>query len=844
MLALIELNSGRAKAQAPTVITVCGTGGAQYTALNAAANSIADDYSRVYDMQICPGTYTSGMHVAFNGTVEGMGTTADAVVLQTNCGSCQYYMGLGDIAAPYPGITLTVRNMAINGAVSAGSPAKAPRCVQVISGAELMFVNMHLENCQDGILENYLAVPYGGNRFILSGSTFDNNCSGSGPSHGIYINTGTVVVGPPARAVAGIAPAPGLAIFAGGTVSVQPNTFHECNIGYNVKLRPYYALVDGNNFVQNFTLSSSGAIDIPEGGVSEVIGNTMTFGPQTGQNNNPPQAVLLGGTYGKNLPENLYVSGNTMVLSGVTKPFTPVASLTNNTSLVVVGNTFPLASALGGNGVLEGQGTIGTGNVYADSTPVPTAVQNSFADSTTQQVDYRGVSGPQSAVMSANDKTVWGGNGVLTVTPSTGAAVNDWVIGGPGGLNVTQADNPALFVWTDPASVNNNITLANSWNMFSFGANDQVYLTGKGCGGGAPINSLAGTVTVNWLAPTTGSNCNNHDYSNMVIHGLSTSTNTIGYSVNVHPGASLTVDGSIFDVTLSEASGHIAVNNVTIVPTTTAFAAQEFSVTAFGGQLQMGPDLTIANGVASAINGWWIITYENGPVNEATIVAGGSGSNFIMTGKGNATGGAVIYPGNNKFTTAGGTRSLGPPASPITYHVQASLAGTAIGAAFGAFNVYLDGPGVAAVQRANAQNQSDYVEIDPGGSGTVTIQQPWRAALDKCGLGGGVTQTGSIVAGGTTTLSFSTGGKAVFQGTASGVVCNSVSINPSTLKFVQSTPLIAAVQPNTVVGVISGGCPPYTVGDTTHFAVVGASLDAKVALPANTYSTTISDSLP
>jgi hypothetical protein len=96
----------------------------------------------------------------------------------------------------------------------------------------------------------------------------------------------------------------------------------------------------------------------------------------------------------------------------------------------------------------------------------------------------------------------------------------------------------------------------------------------------------------------------------------------------------------------------------------------------------------------------------------------------------------VVYAGDNAVDLDGSFRHLGPPPHPVTYHVQSSAAGSVVNSGFGALNLYMDGPGTLKAGRAKNSTQPIYLEIEPKGSGSVEIANPWRRTLDVCYLNG------------------------------------------------------------------------------------------------------------
>jgi len=724
-------------------LTVCGSGGAQYTTIHSALRAAAGDYSRPYDVRItCGGTYDEVPgRIDFNGTLEA---TAPGVMVQdTLAAGAQYYFAVGTMTTPWPGSQLTMKGFHIDGLVRCpdGTVAcKTRRCVQIQSTGRVTFDSMDFTNCQDGVLgaDWTPGLGYKSGLTIFSGNRFNNNCSPNGPSHSIYINAGTVVVGG--------------TIDVGGTpVVAQPNVFGECNVGYNVKSRALRTIVDNNTFVQNFTVASSAAIDDSNGGLLEVVGNTMTYGPQTGKRQ-PAYGILLGGLLGQNIPASYKIDRNTMTLSGVAVPFTPVSSLDNNSNVLVTNNRLPPRSALRGGLIIDGQGSIGAGNTYANGARVTPVVQNIAWDSTTLLADYRGTATPHDIAVGQPEKTVRGGNGLLTVSVN---ASTDAVIGGPGGINLHQErDGNNVWVWTDRASISNNVTLTKGFQTFDYGANDVLTVPGFPCRKSA-INVLAGHTTLRFESPTEATTCQAFIYNGatLTVHEANAYN-----AFQVYPGGSLSIDGTVRREAVSETDGRVSVS-VNVQTDTAGRTPFVFSVN--DGAVEGDTWVTAHSGTIAAIRGWRMTTFEDDPAHIPTITLSGPISQTYFI---DAASGGVIFAGDNKVEVGGSGRARGPAPRPITYHIQGSAAGSTINAEFSPVSVYLDGPGHAKVGQANKSAQPARLEVDADGSGSVEITSPWRNGTDVAVLRGvAIASQGRV--GSNYVVGFTNGGTVQFDHT-------------------------------------------------------------------------------
>ena len=727
--------------------------------------------------------YSPAGQMAINGTVEGMGSApfGQDVDIMENCSGCQFYMAIGTANSPYPGVTVDVKNLQIDGTTNT-VPAKTARAVQVIAGGFVRFDNDTFINNQDGILANRWSdyAEDGSGVIVVSGSYFDNNCSPSGPSHNLYLNFGINVVGGGAASfVGGVAtPGTGSYVINGQTISVTGNHFGECQYGYGTKVRPrLYGYVEGNVYHSNFTnnVPSSGAIQDGEGATLVATGNIIQLGPFTGTNAQPPQVASIGGTLGENIPQSYTFSNNDIILTGVTVATTIVASLSNTTNLIMQGNTVPLKSQITSAGILAGLGTIGAGNVYADLTPVPQAVQdtNFWTFSVPPGFDFRGTSGPQSVTLARQSELSWGGNGVLTATFASGSGnLTNAVIGGPGGL-VANATSGATNAWifTDPNAPSDTTTLGvnTTFQAFFAGANDVINLSGRFAGS---INSYPGAgLTANMNNQgTTGvaSGVTFFDSGGTVTaHNQDTRGLNSGIGAEVWPGAIYTEDGTDSRPNWLGQNGTFIANALTLVPGGTA-APKQFSFEIDGGWINASPNITASGGTVTSITNFGISTYDNSPSGIPSIHLNGTIPASYAIG---AAGGAVIYPGDNSFTVNGPGRTSGPPALPVTAHVQAAASGSTVNSSFGALNLYLDGPGTLKANSSNTATQPTYIEVDAAGSGFLELQRGWLPSRDSCLIATGVTTVSAGRVGSNFVMTFSNGGTVQFDG-ATTVSCS------------------------------------------------------------------------
>jgi hypothetical protein len=754
---LIGLNSGVVHAatakfslttgSAPTqVISVCPVGCA-YSDPHTAIRSVAGDYSKYYIFQIAPGVYNGAIGIAdFNGEIDGTGASRGDTVIEATGARPQAILRIGSMITPYPGSHFKVSNITINGTLATG--AKQSRCVQVQSAGVIQFNNVEIDDCQMGILGQDWTPTDGHGVIIVSGSGFKRNGSNNGPSHPIYVGFGTLCVGQ-------------CNLTVNGTTYVGVgNEFWDVNYGYGTKSRAKKTIVSHNVYNMGTVLADSGAVHIAEGGSALIADNVMNFGTLTGTNAQPPQAILLGGILGQFVPWNIQIQGNKINLNGVTKPFTPISSLLSETGVNVSSNVFPAANALGKADILAGPGTIGTGNIYGDGASVTPRVQNTSINGSPVLADYRGTSTPQSVTITTakGGQTVWGGGGLLTVSMA-GKSNGAYVIGGPGGVNFSQVQtsNPA-WVWTDPASVQNTISLTRGFQTLDYGKNDTITVGGAAPGGnGNPINVLAGATTVNIDTSQATQNPN----TMVKVMGASATINDAFYnsanvdvSVDAWPGSTVRFRGTGVRPTFGATNSTIDVDT-TLTPA--SGASMRFVHTIEGGGITSGPLVVANGGTVKAMSGWGLTSYNSSLIPPVIRLKESTSVPYTF----NAVGGGTLYAGIDQVSLTGNGLALGPAPLPVVWHIEGSAAGSSINALFSPQSIFLDGPGTALIKRANKSTQPTQLEMDVNGSGSVEVTAPWRN-IDACVLNGvSITSQGAV--GSNYVIHVSSGGTAQFD---------------------------------------------------------------------------------
>ena len=185
-------------------------------------------------------------------------------------------------------------------------------------GENITITNCYFHDNENGILTNN---TYNG-KLTIEHCEFGFNGYGDGYTHNLYVgHTDSLIF--------------------------QYNYSHHCNVGHTIKSRADYNYVAYNRFSDETTGNSSRLIDIPNGGLSFVIGNILMQGPSALNNN------MLG--YGleglsNTAPHELYSINNTFVNKRTAsckfidiKSGTTIANVSNNifagTGTVITGST-------------------------------------------------------------------------------------------------------------------------------------------------------------------------------------------------------------------------------------------------------------------------------------------------------------------------------------------------------------------------------------------------------------------------------------------------------------------------------------------------------------------------
>jgi hypothetical protein len=190
-------------------------------------------------------------------------------------------------------------------------------------GPDLTVCNGYFHDNEDGILG-------GGGNVLIEYSEFANNGFGDGFTHNMYISSGT------------------------NRFTLRYSYTHHAKIGHTVKTRARENYILYNRIMDEVTGTSSYNIDVPDAGLTYIIGNLIQQGPNTDN----ATLVAYGAESASNGTQELYVINNTFVNDRGSGTFLTVRG---GTTARIVNNIFA-----GGGTVLSGPGTLTT-NLVSNS---------------------------------------------------------------------------------------------------------------------------------------------------------------------------------------------------------------------------------------------------------------------------------------------------------------------------------------------------------------------------------------------------------------------------------------------------------------------------------------------
>jgi hypothetical protein len=181
-------------------------------------------------------------------------------------------------------------------------------------GTNLSVCNGYFHDNENG----FLGGAYG--QLTVEYSTFANNGRGDGFTHNIYVDDGANT---------------------GDRLVFRHNYSHHAHIGHTLKTRARENYILYSSFMDQADGTSSYSIDVPNGGLTYVIGNLIQQGPNT---DNPEMIAFGEEGLSSGRTQNLYLVNNTLVNDLGSGTFVDVA---NGTSVFrSINNLFVFAGTL------------------------------------------------------------------------------------------------------------------------------------------------------------------------------------------------------------------------------------------------------------------------------------------------------------------------------------------------------------------------------------------------------------------------------------------------------------------------------------------------------------------
>jgi hypothetical protein len=218
------------------------------------------------------------------------------------------------------GSAMRVENMEFSGAkVTDGNGAGIRN-----EGNNLTVCNGYFHDDENG----FLGGAYG--TLLIEYSEFANNGAGDGQTHNVYVDGGSS---------------------PGDQLIFRHNYSHHARVGHTLKTRARENHILYNRIMDEADGTSSYTIDVPEGGLTFVVGNLLQQGPAT-ENSTIMSYGAEGLTSGR--AQRLYVVNNTFVNDRGSGTFVSTASGTESVRLI--------------NNLFLGGGTLSSGAVPQSTT--------------------------------------------------------------------------------------------------------------------------------------------------------------------------------------------------------------------------------------------------------------------------------------------------------------------------------------------------------------------------------------------------------------------------------------------------------------------------------------------
>ncbi len=378
------------------------------------------------------GTISAAVAAATNGTVilVDAGTYTNDFSTITSSVTIEGVGGMVNLVATEPPPNLkgiitvdnsaTIENVSFSGASIPDADGGNGAGIRY-EGGQLNLVNDKFSHNEDGILANAVIPSLATNTITANHCLFQDNGSGSGYTHNIYIGD-----------IQGF--------------TLENSVSEGAVVGHEVKSRAQINNITNNVIEDGPTGTASYSIDLPNGGVDTVTNNLIEKGPHA-QND---AIVHFGGEGIPYAGSSLSVSGNKFVndLGG------QAVAVLNQTAIsaAINGNMFDNIAA---GQIVQGPAT-GNGNVDGNGRALPAINATGVLPGNTLTILASDASA-HAVTLDGNYGAVQDlGTGHLTVDDRAGHVI---VIGGAGGLQVTEAPGTGGSSFTTAAGSTNVLTL-------------------------------------------------------------------------------------------------------------------------------------------------------------------------------------------------------------------------------------------------------------------------------------------------------------------------------------------------------------------------------------------------
>jgi hypothetical protein len=320
--------------------------GEEYTTLSAAV--AASQNGDV--IQVQAGTYKNDFStVRTSITIEGVGGMVNLVATEPPSNE----KGILVIGTATTSPTVTLDNLEFSGAVISAAQGGNAAGVRYQTG-NLTINNSYFHNNQDGLLANADA----SGSITITNTEFADNGTSSGLTHNIYIG-------------------------AVGSFSISGSYITAANTGNEIQSRALVNNITNNRIVDGRTATASYSINLPNGGVDTVTGNSIEQGPHS-QNSTIISFGASGSVYAGS---SLTISNNTILNDEPVKSARAIINVSKIPVSFTDNSVYGLPSAQIATGPVTVSGTtyLTTEPIISNAAPYQTQAQVS-ADTITQHL--------------------------------------------------------------------------------------------------------------------------------------------------------------------------------------------------------------------------------------------------------------------------------------------------------------------------------------------------------------------------------------------------------------------------------------------------------------------------